>query len=199
MPGAGPSAKGLQTVWHSSRTIICNITGTCDVFVSVGMLEHVGREYYPSFGDVIHRSLDPERGRGLLHFIGRNWPRPLNAWIRQRIFPGAEPPTLAEVGVDIFEPWDLAVLDVENLRLHYARTLGHWLARFEAAEDRVRQMFDDRFFRAWRLYLAGSRAGFTTGTMQLFQVTFARGRDSDIQWDARRDVPRGGGPAGMMA
>ena len=64
-----------------------NITGTCDVFVSVGMLEHVGREYYPSFGEVIHRVLDPERGRGLLHFIGRNWPRPLNAWIRQRIFP----------------------------------------------------------------------------------------------------------------
>ena len=159
-----------------------NITGTCDVFVSVGMLEHVGRDCYPSFGAVIHRILDPERGRGLLHFIGRNWPRPLNAWIRQRIFPGAEPPTLAEVGVDIFEPWDLSVLDVENLRLHYARTLEHWLARFEAAEDRVRQMFDDRFFRAWRLYLAGSQAGFTTGTMQLFQVTFARSHDSDIPW-----------------
>ena len=35
----------------------------------------------------------------------------------------------------IFEPWDLSVLDVENLRLHYAKTLRHWLERYEAASD----------------------------------------------------------------
>ena len=78
--------------------------------------------------------------------------------------------------MQIFEPWNLSVLDVENLRLHYARTLRHWLTLFEAEVERVRDMFDEKFVRMWRLYLAGSIAAFTTGTLQLFQVVFARRR-----------------------
>jgi len=80
----------------------------------------------------------------------------------------------------IFEPWDLSVLDVENLRLHYAQTLRHWLALYEAASSRVRDMFDDKFVRMWRLYLAGSVAAFTTGSLQLFQVVFAPGESNDV-------------------
>ncbi len=120
-----------------------------------------------TFGAVIDRSLT-DRGRGLLHFIGRNRPGPLNPWIRKRIFPGAYPPTLPEVCERVFEPQNLSVLDVENLRLHYAATLDHWRGRFDAAADRVTEMFDETFVRAWRLYLAGSQAAFVTGTMQLF-------------------------------
>jgi cyclopropane-fatty-acyl-phospholipid synthase len=80
----------------------------------------------------------------------------------------------------IFEPWDLSVLDVENLRLHYARTLTDWLALFEANVDRVRGMFDEKFVRMWRLYLAGSAAAFTTGTLQLFQVLFATSQNNNV-------------------
>jgi cyclopropane-fatty-acyl-phospholipid synthase len=157
-----------------------NLRGRYDVFVSVGMLEHVGRENYRAFAEVIDRGLNP-RGRGLLHFIGRDRPRALNAWIRKRIFPGAYPPTLAEVAREVLEPASLSVVDVENLRLHYALTLRHWRARFEAAKGRVAEMFDESFVRAWRLYLAGSEVGFTTGYLQLFQVTFARAA-ADMAW-----------------
>src|SRR4051812_2033310 len=73
-----------------------NVTGKYDAFVSVGMLEHVGLSEFSALGRVIDRSLTDE-GRGLLHFIGRNRPMPLNAWIRKRIFPGAYPPALGEV------------------------------------------------------------------------------------------------------
>jgi cyclopropane-fatty-acyl-phospholipid synthase len=65
-----------------------NITGTYDVFVSVGMLEHVGLSNYQKLGEVIDRSLK-EKGRGLIHSIGRNIPRPMNEWIESYIFPGA--------------------------------------------------------------------------------------------------------------
>ena len=82
----------------------------------------------------------------------------------------------------MLEPHDLSVTDVENLRLHYAKTIDHWLSRFEGAAGAVEQMFDETFVRAWRLYLAGSRAAFTTGSMQLFQVVFARGTSSAIPW-----------------
>ena len=157
-----------------------NISGQYDAFVSVGMLEHVGLKNYPLLGGLAARCLGG-RGRGLIHSIGRNFPARLQPWIERRIFPGAHPPSLSEMA-RLFEPWDLSVLDVENLRLHYAQTLRHWLAGFEAASGRVRDMFDEKFVRMWRLYLAGSLAAFTTGTLQLFQVLFAPGGNNDIAW-----------------
>jgi cyclopropane-fatty-acyl-phospholipid synthase len=160
------------------------LTGQYDAFVSVGMLEHVGLPDYPTFGGVIDRSLAPH-GRGLLHFIGRNVPAPLNPWIRKRIFPGAYPPTLGEVFREVLEPFALSVLDVENLRLHYAATLEHWRQRFESAVPRVAAVFDDTFVRAWRLYLAGSQAAFATGALQLFQVVFSRDANNHIPWTRR--------------
>jgi cyclopropane-fatty-acyl-phospholipid synthase len=158
-----------------------NVQGECDVFVSVGMLEHVGLPDYPNLGAVIERTLAPE-GRGLLHFIGRNRAEPLNPWIRKRIFPGAYAPTLREVFDQVLEPHALSVLDVENLRLHYALTLEHWRRRFDRSAGQVASMFDETFVRAWRLYLAGSQAAFTTGWMQLFQVVFTRGANNAIPW-----------------
>jgi cyclopropane-fatty-acyl-phospholipid synthase len=158
------------------------IQGTADVFVSVGMLEHVGLANYGALGEVIGRCLDPLRGRGLLHFIGRDRMRPLNAWIRRRIFPGAYAPTLAQAVDRVLEPGSLSVLDVENLRMHYALTLDHWRRRFESAAARIGAAFDERFVRTWRLYLAGSQAAFSTGVLQLFQVTFGRGGDNEAPW-----------------
>jgi cyclopropane-fatty-acyl-phospholipid synthase len=158
-----------------------NIRGACEAFVSVGMLEHVGVADYPTLGGVIDRVLT-SNGRGLLHFIGRNQPRELNPWIRKRIFPGAYPPTLREVFGQVFEPNALSVLDVENLRLHYAKTLEHWRRRFDRASEDIANLFDAKFVRAWELYLAGSQAAFDTGTMQLFQVLFARGGSNAIPW-----------------
>ncbi len=162
-----------------------NVTGTYDVFVSIGMLEHVGVGNYRELGGLVSRALTPT-GRGLVHTIGRDVPASLNAWINKRIFPGAYPPTLREM-MDLFEPNGLSVLDVENIRLHYARTLEAWLARYEENEDGVRTLFDEAFVRAWRLYLAGSIAAFTTGKLQLFQVLFARSGVNDVPW-TRADV-----------
>jgi cyclopropane-fatty-acyl-phospholipid synthase len=166
-------AEGLESRVEYIEDDYRNVNGDCDVFVSVGMLEHVGTEHYPDMAEVIDRVLKPD-GRGLIHSIGRNRAiGPMNAWIEKRIFPGAYPPSLREM-MTIFEHRDLSVLDVENLRLHYAATLRHWLQRYERNADRVREMFDERFVRAWRLYLCGSIAAFNAGQLQLFQVVFNR-------------------------
>src|SRR5712691_1996818 len=157
-----------------------NISGKFDVFVSVGMLEHVGRDRYAGLGELIHRVVG-DSGRGLFHFIGRNRPAPFSRWIRRRVFPGAYAPVLREA-TEIFERWNFSVLDVENLRLHYAKTLEHWLARFEEANRQVSTMYDARFLRAWRLYLAGSLVAFQTGTLQLFQVVFAGSSCRPLLW-----------------
>lgn len=157
-----------------------NADGKCDAFVSVGMLEHVGTKHYKDLGGVIDRVLKDD-GRGLIHSIGRNYPKLMNAWIEKRIFPGAYPPSIREM-MDILEPYDFSVLDVENLRLHYAKTLEQWMERFDENEDAITNMFDGNFVRAWRLYLAGSIAAFTTSELQLFQVLFSRPRKNDVPW-----------------
>jgi cyclopropane-fatty-acyl-phospholipid synthase len=158
------------------------IDGRCDAFVSVGMLEHVGRANYGELSRVIARTLDRTRGRGLLHFIGRDRPRPLDSWIRRRIFPGAYAPALEEAFRGVLGPARMSVLDVENLRPHYALTLKHWRERYERAVDQGRVAFDERFRRTWRLYLAGSEATFRTGWLQLFQVVFAPSGSNAVPW-----------------
>ncbi|MEX1127798.1 MAG: cyclopropane-fatty-acyl-phospholipid synthase family protein [Vicinamibacterales bacterium] len=150
-----------------------NVTGEYDAFVSVGMLEHVGRASFHDLAHVVRRTVRRSGGRGLLHFIGRDAPRRLNPWIRRRIFPGAYTPTLAEVTADVLAPAGMSVVDVENLRLHYARTLAHWSSRFAVAREPVREAYGEEFRRTWELYLAGSEAAFALGWLQLFQVVFS--------------------------
>ena len=136
-----------------------------------------------NWGRIIDRSLEAH-GRGFLHSIGRIQPAAMNAWIEKHIFPGAYPPTLSEI-LAILEPRDFSVLDVENLRLHYALTLRHWLQRFETARERIRQMYDERFTRAWQFYLAGSMASFKTQATCSSSRCFSHG--------ARRTQCRGPG------
>lgn len=68
-----------------------------------------------------------------------------------------------------FEPRDL-----ENLREHYVLTLDHWLRRLDARRDTAVALVGEHTYRAWRLYLAGSRWHFRVGTMSLVQMLFAR-------------------------
>jgi cyclopropane-fatty-acyl-phospholipid synthase len=71
---------------------------------------------------------------------------------------------------------------VENLRLHYARTLEYWLRRFEHHREEITEMYDESFVRAWQLYLAGSQANFSAGSLQLYQVLFTKPGKNDIAW-----------------
>ncbi len=176
-------AEGLAEKVEFIEDDYRNVKGKFDAFVSVGMLEHVGTDHYRELGKVIDRSLK-DSGRGLIHTIGLNYPRPMDAWAERHIFPGANPPSLAQM-MQIFEPYDFSVLDVENLRLHYAKTLEHWLQRYEKNVEQVSRMFDEQFVLAWRLYLAGSLTSFKTGTLQLFQVTFSRANNNQIPWTRR--------------
>lgn len=183
------SAEGLDRLVEFVEDDYRNIDETYDVFVSVGMLEHVGLDHYSELGRVVNRSLNA-KGRGLIHSIGRNRPGPLHPWIERRIFPGAYPPSLGEI-MQILEPVSLSVLDVENLRLHYVKTLRHWLERYEAAVGKVRSMFgDESFVRMWRLYLSGSIAAFETGVLQLFQVVFTKQDNNAIPLTREYMYPR---------
>ena len=167
-----------------------NARGRYDAVVSVGMLEAVGPRSYRSFGAQVAGLLKPT-GRALVHSIGRHRPLPTNAWIRRRIFPGGYAPSLGEMRA-IFEPNDLAVLDVENLRRHYALTLKHWSERFRGNRDAVVAQRGEEFARMWEIYLAASQASFASGWSQLYQVVFTRAGNNAIPWTR----PSGEGASG---
>lgn len=177
--------QGLENLVTYVEDDYRNIQGQFDAFVSVGMLEHVGKDNYPALSDLISNCLKPG-GLALLHSIGRNRPMLMNTWIEKRIFPGAYPPSIGEF-LQICEHSDFSVLDVENLRLHYAQTLTHWLDNFTACQKQVIDLYDEHFTRAWQLYLAGSIAAFRTGSLQLFQVVFTHGDNNQLP-QSRQDL-----------
>ena len=185
-------ARGLDGSVEFIEDDYRNISGKFDAFVSVGMLEHVGRENYADLGSVVSRVLKGD-GLGIIHSVGRNRPAPPSGWLEKRIFPGSYPPSLREM-MDIFEPYNFSIMDVENLRLHYAQTLMEWLRRFEKEVDTVRRKYDEHFVRAWRLYLGGCAAAFLSNSIQLFQVVFGFPENNAIPLTRRHlyqagDVP----------
>ena len=174
------AAKGLDNLVKFVEDDYRRIDERCDVFVSIGMLEHVGLTNFRTLGELIKRSLKPE-GIGLIHSIGRSHPERMDPWIVKHIFPGGHIPSLGEM-MAVFEPQRFSILDVENLRPHYARTCAMWLENFETVADEVAEMYGEAFARMWRLYLAGSSAGFQSGTLQLYQVLFAPRGSNNVPW-----------------
>lgn len=150
-----------------------NVAGVYDKFISVGMIEHVGKKNYREFIEVIKKTLK-KGGQGFVQFIGKVSSRRNDAWIEKHIFPGTYTPTLSQL-LSAFEKGGLVVRDVENLRLHYARTIDHWTERFESNIYKIREMFDDRFARMWRLYLNYTSVGFKYGDLALYQIVFTNG------------------------
>lgn len=170
--------------------------GRYDRIVSVGMFEHVGIGHYPEFFARIEELLLPG-GVALLHAIGRrDGPGHTNPWIRKYIFPGGYSPALSEV-LPVIERTRLWVTDIEILRLHYAETLRCWRQNFEAARDRIRALFDERFCRMWEFYLIGSELSFRHDINMVFQIQMGRGIDAvpltrDYMFDRERLLAAGG-------
>ena len=143
--------------------------GRFDRIVSVGMFEHVGIGFYPTFFAKI-KSLLADDGVALLHSISRSTgPNATGSWIAKYIFPGGYVPALSEV-VPVIERSGFYITDIEILRLHYAETLKEWRRRFNARHDRVVALYDERFFRMWEFYLASCETAFRQLGMNNFQL-----------------------------
>lgn len=152
--------------------------GQFDRIVSVGMLEHVGRENYQLFTDCVNKVLK-DGGFYLLHFISALKEHPGDAWIKKYIFPGGVVPSLREMLSCAAED-NFHTIDVENLRLHYNRTLLCWEKNFREHIGEIRQMFDERFVRMWDLYLSACAATFHNGIIDIHQVLFTKGINNDL-------------------
>jgi cyclopropane-fatty-acyl-phospholipid synthase len=162
----------LKVVYQDYR----ELSGKFDKVVSIGMLEHVGKSFIPAFIQKVSQVLKPG-GLGLLHTIGKNTPSSGSPWTFKYIFPGAYLPTLHEITREMGKT-GFSILDVENLRLHYAKTLEKWAENYEKNIEKIRELFDEVFVKQWRLFLNSSKAGFKYGESQLFQILFSKGSNN---------------------
>jgi cyclopropane-fatty-acyl-phospholipid synthase len=154
------------------------IDGEFDKFVSIGMFEHVGKAFIPVFMKKLS-SLLRNGGIGLLHTIGKETESPGDPWILRYIFPGGYIPNLTEI-VREMGLAGLSLLDVENLRFHYAHTLDRWADNYDKNLEKVKQIFDEPFVRMWRLFLKASSVGFKYGTSRLYQILFSNGLNNEL-------------------
>lgn len=148
-----------------------------DRIVSVGMFEHVGIGNFPRYFNKVHELLADD-GVMVLHSIAR--PKPsfaTNAFIEKYIFPQGYIPSIGET-LPAIEKANLLVRDVEVLPLHYAYTLRHWRERFVARKAEAVALYDERFFRMWEFYLAGSEIGFRWDELFIMQIQISKNQYS---------------------
>jgi cyclopropane-fatty-acyl-phospholipid synthase len=157
-----------------------------DKIASVGMFEHVGQANMPAYFGKIHRLLKPG-GLVMNHGITSGGIHPghlgagMGEFVEKYIFPGGEVLHISHVLKEMAAA-GLEMVDTENLRPHYARTLWGWSDALEARlEDAQRVLAttghaDDaaKILRAYRLYLAGSAMIFEQGWIGLHQILAIR-------------------------
>ena len=155
-----------------------HLSGKFDKVVSIGMFEHVGKKFIPAFIQKVSDLLKTG-GLGLLHTIGKDTPSSSDPWLCKYIFPGFYLPTLHEITHEMGEI-GFSILDVENLRLHYAKTLEMWAENYEQNVEKVMELFNEAFVRRWRLFFNISIAGFKFGESRLFQILFSNGLNNSL-------------------
>jgi len=152
-----------------------DVSGTFDKISSIGMFEHVGRAQLEVYFRTVAKLLAPD-GLFLNHGITRPAPVRSDAqslFIARAVFPGGQIVTLHDV-IHAAENAGFEVLDVENLRRHYALTCRAWVDRLMARREACLKVVYEATWRTWQLYLAGSSVAFEEGGLGLHQILLAK-------------------------
>lgn len=159
--------------------------GVFDKIASIEMLEAIGHEQYPAFFATLDRLLAPE-GLACIQTIAipsqrYEAARRRSNWIREYIFPGGLLPSLAALTEAMTKSSELDVYSLEDIGIHYARTLREWRETFNARIDDVRGLgYDRRFERIWDFYLAFCEAGFEIRALEDLQLVLTRPFNSKL-------------------
>jgi len=151
-----------------------------DAVVSIGMFEHVGRDYFKDYFGKVASLLKPG-GLTMLHTLTSLTETKTNTWVSKYIFPGGYIPSMREI-IGLLPDFDLRVLQIESLRPHYVKTLEMWMERFSRPEvrEKVLDMFDERFIRMWSLYLLGAAGALRSGCLDVHQLVLSKGPNNQL-------------------
>ena len=168
-----------------------DVSGSFDKITSIGMFEHVGLQNLRGYFSKI-QSLLADNGIAMNHGItstdaeSGETPYGNGEFIEKYVFPYGELPHVS-LALKAIQEGGLEVVDVENLRRHYAKTCGHWVDNFEVRADEIRRLVGDRRYRIWRIYLAGCAYAFNQDWISLYQVLCVKAgkNPSNISWSRR--------------
>lgn len=162
------------------------LEGRYDRLISVEMIEAVGHQYLNTYLETLDRLLTDD-GMVMLQAITIRDQRFEAAkremdFIKRYIFPGGFLPSHRAILDGMTRHTSLNVLSLDEIGLHYARTLREWRHRFESQLDRVRKLgYDERFIRMWRYYMCYCEGGFlerSIGTCHLLMAKPGARRDA---------------------
>ena len=149
------------------------VKGNFDAIASVGMFEHVGRRRLAEYFRRLKKLLNPG-GQLLNHGIVTRQPQPTKkpSFIGTYVFPDKDLVTV-DTTISVAEGAGFELRDAENLRQSYALTLRHWVENLEANATRAVALSDERTFRIWRLYMAGSAVAFGNASIAVWQLVLS--------------------------
>ena len=137
------------------------------------MGEHVGEHHYPTYVEVLRRSVRPG-GRVLVQQMSRHGRHPGGGpFIESFIAPDMHMRPVGET-VALLERGGLEVRDVHALREHYVRTVAGWVDNLERHLPELTALVGEEVVRVWRLYLAGGALAFRDGRMGVDQILCVR-------------------------
>lgn len=148
------------------------VSGVYDRVLSIGILEHVGYKNYRTYMEVADRCLKDD-GIAFIHTIGGNVSTTItNPWTDKYIFPNGMLPSIAQIarameGLFVME-------DLHNFGPDYDKTLMAWYGNFEKAWPRLKEKYNERFYRMWKFYLLSSAGGFRSRYNQLWQIVMTK-------------------------
>ena len=152
-----------------------------DKIAAIGIIEHVGIPNYPAFFAGVRDRLK-DGGLYLNHGIVHEFHWKFTSqteFLYRHVFPNGDLAALSETLTEI-ERAGLEIMDVDGLRLHYARTCRHWVERLRERADEARAIVGERIYRTWLLYLTCSAASFADGWIGLYQVLTRKHRDPAV-------------------
>ncbi len=180
------AAAGLADRVRILQTDYRELDGRFDAVASVGMFEHVGPDHLGSYFAVAHR-LTADGGLFLNHGIVTGDAAHVRTgaertFVSSYVFPdgGLVPAWRA---VRHLEAAGFELLDVEQLRPHYALTLRAWLARLEQHRGAALEAAGEARYRAWRAYTAASAVSFSSGALGVVQLLGSKGHPAPLGRD----------------
>ena len=171
-------ANRVEVLLADYRELEPAVHGTFDKLVSIEMIEAVGHAFQPELLRKCAQMLHPA-GDMLLQAItisDQQYDRARRSvdFIQRHIFPGSCLTSLTRLSSVLTQVTDLRIAHVEDIGPHYAKTLAHWRARFEARASEIRALgFPESFLRMWLYYFCYCEAGFlerVIGDVQLLLV-----------------------------
>lgn len=170
---------GLEDKIHVLLQDYRQLEGQFDKIVSIEMIEAVGHKFLPQYFKQCGALLKKD---GLIGLQAITCPdsrydelRKGVDWIQKHIFPGSLLPSVAALNRAVNKTSDLSLINLEDMGLHYGRTLHHWFEAFNDNWHRISELgFDEAFRRKWNYYLCYCEAAFDMRNISVMQLVYSR-------------------------